>query len=55
MHSFEVNIRICQSDNSDVHRGLTNPDVRCLSFPTVIKFINLLKSDVPCVLKTRLS
>ena len=37
MHSFEVNIRICQSENSDVHRGeaevnitvlgLTNPDV----------------------------
>ena len=21
MHSFEVNIRICQSENSDVHRG----------------------------------
>ena len=37
MHYFEVNIRICQSENSDVHRGeaevnitvlgLTNPDV----------------------------
>ena len=37
MHSFEVNIRICQPENSDVHRGeaevnitvlgLTNPDV----------------------------
>ena len=34
MHSFEVNIRICQPENSDVHlglgehhfRGLTNPD-----------------------------
>ena len=21
MHSFEVNIRICQPENSDVHRG----------------------------------
>ena len=21
MHSFEVNIRICQRENSDVHRG----------------------------------
>ena len=36
MHSFEVYIRICQPENSDVHRGkaevnhfrgLTNPDV----------------------------
>ena len=33
MHSFLVNIRICQPENSDVHRGehhfrgLTNPDV----------------------------
>ena len=33
MHSFEVNIRICQPENSDVYRGehhfrgLTNPDV----------------------------
>ena len=32
MHSFEVNIRICQPENSDVRRGehfrgLTNPDV----------------------------
>ena len=33
MHSFEVNIRICQSKNSDAHlgehhfRGSTNPDV----------------------------
>ena len=33
MHSFEVDIRICQPENSDVHRGehhfrgLTNPDV----------------------------
>ena len=33
VHSFEVNIRICQSKNSYVHRGehhfrvLTNPDV----------------------------
>ena len=27
MHSFEVNIKICQPENSDVHRGLTNPDV----------------------------
>ena len=38
MHSFDVNIRICQAENSDVHRGeaevnidhfrgLTNPDV----------------------------
>ena len=37
MHSFEVNIRICQPENSDVHQGeavvnhhfqgLTNPDV----------------------------
>ena len=37
MHSFEVNIKICQRENSDVHRveaegehrflGSTNPDV----------------------------
>ena len=32
MHSFEVNIRICQPENSDVRgqhhfRGFTNPDV----------------------------
>ena len=36
MHSFEVNIRICKPENSDVHRGkaevnhfrgLTNPDI----------------------------
>ena len=29
VHSFEVNIRIFQPENSDVHhfRGLTNPDV----------------------------
>ena len=28
MHSFEVDIRICQLENSEYHfRGLTNPDV----------------------------
>ena len=28
MHSFEVNIRICQPENSEHHfQGLTNPDV----------------------------
>ena len=28
MHSFEVNIRICQPENGEHHfRGLTNPDV----------------------------
>ena len=28
MHSFEVNTRICQHENSEHHfRGLTNPDV----------------------------
>ena len=35
MHSFEVNIKICQPENNDVHRaeagvnitfGVTNPD-----------------------------
>ena len=27
MHSLEFNIRICQPENSDVHRGLPNPVV----------------------------
>ena len=27
MHSFEVNIRICQPENSDVHPGEENSDV----------------------------
>ena len=28
MHSFDINIRICQPENSEHHfRGLTNPDV----------------------------
>ena len=36
MHSFEVNIRICQPENSDA--------------PIVFIFINLPKSDVPCAL-----
>ena len=27
MHSFEVNIRICQSENSDVHRGETQLNI----------------------------
>ena len=27
MHSFEVNIRICQPENSDVHRGEAEVDI----------------------------
>ena len=79
-HSFEVKIRICQLENSDVHRGKAEVNITfagwlilmltekectnwfvvwyCLSFPSFIKsifiFINLLKSDVPSALKTRL-
>ena len=34
MHSFDVNIRICQPENSDVHQKYFH-------------IINLLKSDVP--------
>ena len=62
MHSFEVNIRICQLENSDVHQGEKNApivllyDTACLSFPSfilsILIFINLLKSDIPSALKT---
>ena len=27
MHSFEVNISICQPENSDVHRGKAEVDI----------------------------
>ena len=27
IHSFEVNIMICQPENSDVHRGETEVDI----------------------------
>ena len=27
MHSFEVNIRICQPENSDVHRGVAEVNI----------------------------
>ena len=55
MLSFEVNIRICQPENRDVHpdehqvRGLTNPDVNqeeftnCFLYDTVSLFLCLFK------------
>ena len=44
MHSFEVNIRICPSENSGVRRGehhfrgLTNPDVNRKNAPIVFLY-----------------
>ena len=51
MHSFEVNIRICQPKNSEHHfRGLTYPDVNqkknapiVLLYDTVSLFLVLFK------------
>ena len=46
MHSFEVDIRICQPKNSEHHfQGLTNPDVNRKSFlyDTVSLFLVLFK------------
>ena len=39
MHSFEVNIRICQPKNSDVHRGKKH----VLLYDTVSLFLVLFK------------
>ena len=58
MHSFEVNIRFCQPENSDVHQGEANAPI-VLLYDTVslflvlykvFSYINLLKSDVPSAL-----
>ena len=70
MHYFEVNIRICQPDNSDVgehhFRGLTNCDVNQKRMHYLFCYITLslfslfcrksfhIKSDVPNALKTKL-
>ena len=55
-----VNIRICQPENSDVHRGELENDApivffigHCLSFPC-FNIYKLLKSDVLSAPKTRL-
>ena len=80
MHSFSVNIRICQSENSDVHQGRAKVNITLevllilmltkkrmqqlicyitllvslfLVLYSIYIFINLLKSDWPCALKTR--
>ena len=43
MHSFEVNIRICQPENSEHHfRGLTNPDVNQKRMHQLFCYMTLL-------------
>ena len=48
MHSFEVDIRICQPENSDVHRGEAIFSYFYLKYFHIYKFT--LKSDVPSAL-----
>ena len=47
MHSFEVNIRICQTENSDFHRGkhhfrgLTYPDINLKRMHLLVCYMTL--------------
>ena len=42
MHSFEVNIRICQPENSEHYfRGLTNPDVNIKRMHQLFRYMTL--------------
>ena len=43
MHSFEVNIRICQTENSDVHRGEAEVNI---TFEVNIRICQTENSDV---------
>ena len=36
MHSFEVNIRICQPENSYIHRGEAGANITFLIFATLL-------------------
>ena len=40
MHSFEVNIRICQPENSGVHRGEAWHGI--ISLPDATSYVNIV-------------
>ena len=52
MHSFEVNIRICQPGKSDVHIGKDPVSLFLVLYKVFFIFVNKLNADVPNAMKT---